>query len=217
MKLRYFNYMLTDYKAMEEKLNCLAQKGWALQWLRYGFAGFAPTTRADLRYTVEPVPRGQTRDEWDDWEYRLLCADAGWEVAAVNRTFRVFASKEGAPPLPMDTDPALTFWEQWARPLLRDGLCHILLGLIDLFFYIPHGFVPGQWYSSFYLAAMLFACGWFFFCGAWELWLRRKFRQAAERGESLPAVSPRFALLRYFLRDLLVISLVLLLIFLLLF
>lgn len=91
MKLRYFNYMPADYKAMEEKLNCLAQKGWALQWLRYGFAGFAPTERTDLRYTVEPVPRGQARDEWDDWEYRLLCADAGWEVAAVNRAFRVLS------------------------------------------------------------------------------------------------------------------------------
>lgn len=215
MKLCYFNYMRTDYKAMEEKLNCLAQKGWALQWLRYGFAGFAPTPRADLRYTVEPVPRGQTRDEWDDWEYRLLCADAGWEVAAVNRTFRVFASKEGAHPLPMDTDPALAFREKWDRPLLWDGLGNILLGLFYLIYFFPRAFSLDGRYSPLYPAVMLFACGWFLFQGAWELLTRRKFRQAAERGESLPAVSPRFALLRYFLRDLLVVSLVLLLILLL--
>ncbi len=217
MKLRYFNYMPADYKAMEEKLNCLAQKGLALQWLRFGFAGFAPTARADLRYTVEPVPQGQTRDEWDDWEYRLLCADTGWEVAAADRTFRVFASKEGSQPIPLDTDPALAFREKWARPLLRDGLCYILFGLVDLFFYIPNGFIPGQWYSTFYLAAMLFACGWFLFCGARELWLPRPFRPAAADGELLPPIPTPFALLRRSIRDFVVISLILLLVFVLLF
>ena len=209
MKLRSFNYMPTDCQAMEDALNRMALKGWELQRLRFGFALFSPTERTDLRYTVEPA--GSGRDEENDWEYRLLCADAGWEVAAVNRTFRVFASKEGAQPTPMDTDPVLAYQTKWASPLLRDGLNYLLLGLVYLFSFIPHGYDPEAWYSPFYLAAMFFACFWAFFCGGWALWCRRKFRLAAENGESLPAVSSRFALLRGFLRDLLVLFLLILL------
>lgn len=215
MKLRYFNYMPTDCKAMEDELNRMARKGWELQKLRFGFASFAPTARTGLCYTVEPAPRGQEVDEWRDWEYRLLCADAGWEVAAQSRTFRVFASKEGTQPLPMDTDSALAYREKWARPLLRDGLNYLFLGVLYLFFYVPQGFPLDTWYSPYYLALFLLASVWAFFCGGWTLWTRRKFRLAAENGESLPAVSSRFALLRGFLRDLLVLFLLVLLLLLL--
>lgn len=215
MKLRYFNYMCADCKAMEEHLNRMAQKGLALQWLRWGFAGFSPTERTDLCYTVEPVPQGQKRDEWEDWEYRLLCADAGWEVAAQSRTFRVFASKEGAHPLPMDTDPALAYQEKWDRPLLWDGLGSIALGLVWLFCLLPQNYAPGEWYSSLYLAVMLFAGCWSIFDGGWELWTRRKFRLSAENGESLPTLSSRFALLRCLVRDLILVSMLLLLVLLL--
>lgn len=215
MTIRYFNYMYTDCKAMEERLNRLARKGLALQWLRYGFAGFAPTERTDLRYTVEPIPKGQTRDEWEDWEYRLLCADAGWEVAAQNRAFRVFASREGMDPHPMDTDPALAYQEKWARPLLWDGLGSIALGLVWLFWLFPQNYAPGEWYTPLYLTVMLLASGWSIFDGGRELWVRRKFRLAAENGESLPIPSSRFALLRYFIRDLILFSMLLLLILLL--
>lgn len=215
MRICYFNYMYTDCKAMEEHLNRLARKGLALQWLKYGFAGFAPTERTDLCYTVEPIPRGQTSDEWNDWEYRLICADAGWEVAAQSRLFRVFASKEGAHPLPMDTDPALTYQEKWDRPLLWDGVGSIALGLVFLFLIIPLNYVPGKWYSPLYLAVMLLGGGWNLFDGGWELWLRRKFRLAAEAGETLPAPSRRFALLRYLVRDLIILFTLLLLVLLL--
>lgn len=212
MRLRYFNYMCADCKAMEEHLNRLARKGLALQWLRWGFALFAPTERTDLCYTVEPLPKGQERDEWKDWEYRLLCADAGWEVAAQSRNFRVFASKEGAHPLPMDTDPILAYQEKWADPLLWDGLGSIALGLVWLFWLLPQNYAPGEWYFPFYLVVMLFAGCWSIFDGGWELWTRRKFRLSAERGESLPALSSRFALLRCLARDLILVSLLLLLI-----
>lgn len=217
MKLRYFNYMRTDCKAMEEHLNRMAQKGLALQWLKYGFAGFAPTQRTDLCYTVEPAPKTSPSEEEEraDWEYRLLCADAGWEVAAQNRTFRVFASKEGAHPLPMDTDPALAYQEKWDRPLLWDGLGSIALGLVWLFCLLPQNYAPGEWYSLLYLAVMLFAGCWSIFDGGRELWVRRKFRLAAENGESLPTLSSRFALLWYLVRDLILLSMLLLLVLLL--
>lgn len=211
MKLCYFNYMSADCKAMEEHLNRMAQKGLALQWLRWGFAGFAPTERTDLCYTVEPVPRGKAPDEWQDWEYRLLCADAGWEVAAQSRDFRVFASKEGTNPLPMDTDPALAYQEKWAEPLLWDGLGSIALGLVFLFLLLPQSYAQGEWYTPLYLAVMLLGGGWNLFHGGWELWLRRKFRLAAENGEALPAPSFRVALLRYLVRDLIILSSLLLL------
>lgn len=213
MTLRYFNYMSADCKAMEEHLNRLARKGLALQWLRWGFAGFAPTERADLRYTVEPVPRGKAPDEWQDWEYRLLCADAGWEVAAQSRSFRVFASKEGTNPLPMDTDPSLAYQEKWDRPLLWDGLGSLSLGLVYSFFLIPRAYALEEWYSPFYFTVMLLAGCWSLFDGGWTLWTRRKFRLSAENGESLPALSSRFSLLRCLVRDLILVSLLLLLIF----
>lgn len=213
MKLRYFNYMSADCKAMEEHLNRMARKGLALQWLRWGFALFAPTERTDLCYTVEPAPKASPSEEAEraDWEYRLLCADAGWEVAAQSLNFRVFASKEGAHPLPMDTDPALAYQEKWDRPLLWDGLASLALGLVYLFFLIPQAYASEEWYSPFYLAVMLLASGWSIFDGGWELWTRRKFRLAAENGESLPALSSRFSLLRCLLRDLILVSLLLLL------
>lgn len=215
MTLRYFNYMSADCKAMEEHLNRMARKGLALQWLRWGFALFAPTERTGLCYTVEPAPKTSPSEEAEraDWEYRLLCADAGWEVAAQSRSFRVFASKEGAHPLPMDTDPALAYQEKWDRPLLWDGLASLALGLVYLFFLIPQAYASEEWYSPFYLAVMLLASGWSIFDGGWELWTRRKFRLAAENGESLPALSSRFSLLRCLLRDLILVSLLLLLLF----
>lgn len=215
MTLRYFNYMSADCKAMEEHLNRMARKGLALQWLRWGFALFAPTERTDLCYTVEPAPKASQSEEEEraDWEYRLLCADAGWEVAAQSRSFRVFASREGMNPLPMDTDPALAYQEKWDRPLLWDGLASLALGLVYLFFLIPQAYASEEWYSPFYLAVMLLAGSWSIFDGGWELWTRRKFRLAAENGESLPALSSRFALLRCLLRDLILISLLLLLLF----
>ena len=215
MTLRYFNYMSADCKAMEEHLNRMARKGLALQWLRWGFALFAPTERTGLCYTVEPAPKASPSEEAEraDWEYRLLCADAGWEVAAQSRSFRVFASKEGAHPLPMDTDPALAYQEKWDRPLLWDGLASLALGLVYLFFLIPQAYASEEWYSPFYLAVMLLASGWSIFDGGWELWTRRKFRLAAENGESLPALSSRFSLLRCLLRDLILVSLLLLLLF----
>lgn len=217
MNIRYFNYMRADCKAMEEHLNRLARKGLALQWLKYGFAGFAPTRRADLCYTVEPAPKAPQTEEAEraDWEYRLLCADAGWEVAAVNRTFRVFASKEGMQPLPMDTDPALAYQEKWASPLLWDGLGYITLGLVWLFCLLPRGNVPGTPYNTLYLVIMLVAGCWNVFDGGRQLWLRRKFRLAAENGEALPAPASRFALLLCFAHDLILLSMILLLILLL--
>lgn len=215
MNIRYFNYMRADCKAMEGHLNRLAQKGLALQWLKYGFAGFAPTVRTDLCYTVEPLPKGQERDEQADWEYRLLCADAGWEVAAQSRDFRVFASKEDAHPFPMDTDPALAYQEKWDRPLLWDGLGSIALGLVWLFCLLPQSYAPGEWYSPLYLAVMLLASGWSIFDGGWTLWTRHRFRLSAENGESFPAALSRFALPRRFVRDLILLSLLLLLLLLL--
>lgn len=207
--------MRADCKAMEGHLNRLAQKGLALQWLKYGFAGFAPTERTDLCYTVEPLPKGQERDEQADWEYRLLCADAGWEVAALSRDFRVFASKEGAHPFPMDTDPALAYQEKWDRPLLWDGLGSIALGLVWLFCLLPQSYAPGEWYSPLYLAVMFLASGWSIFDGGWTLWTRHRFRLSAENGESFPAALSRFALPRRFVRDLILLSLLLLLLLLL--
>ena len=202
MKVLYFSYLCSDLKAMEQCLDHLAQKGWALQWLRFGFAGFSPTDRADLRYTVELAPPRAPDEEEEraDWEYRQLCADAGWEVAAVNRTYRVFASKEGADPLPMDTDSSLTFRAKWDRTLLWRGLGYFLLAAFNLFFHVPNCLrSPSwsrRWFTPYYVALMLLSGGLFLFQGAWDLWTRRKFRQAADRGDPLPVLSPRFALVR---------------------
>lgn len=208
LPVSYLNYLAPDAKALEAALNRRAAAGWALQWLFGGLAFFRRTERTDLRYCVElRTPKGNP-DELGESEqdYLDLCEDAGWELADKTATFRIFASKAGADPLPLQTDSALDYEEHW-KAALREArgnalgfplLLAIQLLLRQLF---PKGVFhwweiflsTGSIVLLFLLAATLvWELGYFAFLGQF----RRRCRRAAEAGEDLPVPRPWAARLR---------------------
>lgn len=208
LPVSYLNYLAPDAKALEAALNRRAAAGWALQWLFGGLAFFRRTERTDLRYCVElRTPKGNP-DELGESEqdYLDLCEDAGWELVDKTATFRIFASKAGADPLPLQTDSALDYEEHW-KAALREArgnalgfplLLAIQLLLRQLF---PKGVFhwweiflsTGSIVLLFLLAATLvWELGYFAFLGQF----RRRCRRAAEAGEDLPVPRPWAARLR---------------------
>ena len=208
LPVSYLNYLAPDAKALEAALNRRAAAGWALQWLFGGLAFFRRTERTDLRYCVElRTPKGNP-DELGESEqdYLDLCEDAGWELVDKTATFRIFASKAGADPLPLQTDSALDYEEHW-KAALREArgnalgfplLLAIQLLLRQLF---PKGVF--HWWEIFlstgsivllFLLAdtLVWELGYFAFLGQF----RRRCRRAAEAGEDLPVPRPWAARLR---------------------
>ena len=208
LPVSYLNYLAPDAKALEAALNRRAAAGWALQWLFGGLAFFRRTERTDLTYCVELRPRKKDPDELgeSDQDYLDLCEDAGWELVDKTATFRIFASKAEANPLPLQTDSALDYEEHW-KAALREArgnalgfplLLAIQLLLRQLFprevFHWWEIFLStGSMVLLFLLAAALaWELGYFAFLGQF----RRRCRQAAEAGEDLPIPRPWAARLR---------------------
>lgn len=198
--LRWFYYQISDVKAMEAELNQLAGEGWALDWLCFGIARFQRTDRRDLRYCVEPDHRLPV--EREEEAYLQLCADAGWEPVTANEVYRVFASRPGTNPVPLQTDPAVEFEVNWNKKL-KDAawacLSPILAySLLQLFSQEGRHLWKGllSWtnlaINVLLVFNLLFWTGQFFYL----LHRRRQFRAAAESGEELPIPSRRGAKLR---------------------
>lgn len=204
----YLNYLAPDAKALEAALNRRAAAGWALRWMFGGLAFFRRTERTDLRYCVELRSRKKDPDGLDepDQDYLDLCEDAGWELADQTAVFRIFASRPGTDPLPLQTDSALDYEEHW-KAALREArwnalgfplLLAVQLLLRQLF---PKGVFhwwelflsPGTMVLLLLLAAALaWELGYFAFLGRF----RRRCRRAAEAGEDLPVPRPWAARLR---------------------
>ncbi len=201
--LRWFYYQISDVKAMEAELNRLAGEGWALDWLCFGLARFRRTERADLRYCVEPDHKLPV--EREEEEYLQLCADAGWEPVTSNEIYRIFASRPGTNPAPLQTDPAVEFEVNWNQKLKEVALGSLSPVLVILFTRAIHLFTQEGhhlWYpllswgtlavDGLLVLLLLFWLGQFFYL----LHCRRQFRAAAEAGEDLPLPSRRGAKLR---------------------
>ena len=133
-KLCVFPYLAIDYKAAEAWLNQQAAQGWAFQKLvwPYCLARMVPTARQDLRYCVDLTSRKEARDQ----EYLDLCREAGWTEAA-NRinVYRIFQSREGCDPAPLQTEPGIELRRFLRKRLAKDILSILALPLIFLFFY----------------------------------------------------------------------------------
>lgn len=204
----YLNYLAPDAKALEADLNRRAAAGWALQWLFGGLAFFRRTERTDLRYCVELRPRKKDPDDLgeSDQDYLDLCGDAGWELVDQTSTFRIFASKAGAAPLPLQTDSALDYEEHW-KAALREargnalGFPLLLAAQLLLRQLFPKGVF--HWWEIFLstgamvllfllAAALAWKLGYFAFLGRFRSLCRR----AAEDGENLPVPRPCAARLR---------------------
>lgn len=199
IRFSYLNYLAPDAKALEADLSRRAEAGWALQWLIAGLACFRRTDRRDLRYCVELKPRASEEDE----DYLTLCADAGWELAEETSVFRIFASRPGTCPAPLQTDAALDFQENW-RTVLREARANALylpmVFLIDLLFSLLFARSVVHWWEIFLDPVYLLFIPLLLLILAWDLgyflWLgrfRRRCREAVERGYGLPLPSRRAA------------------------
>lgn len=208
LPVSYLNYLAPDAKALEAALNRRAAAGWALRWLFGGLACFRRTERTDLRYCVELRPRKKDPDDLNepDRDYLDLCADAGWELVDQTAVFRIFASKAGSDPLPLQTDSALDYEEHW-KAALREarwnalGFPLLLAAQLLLRQLFPKGMF--HWWEIFLstgsmvllfllAAALIWELGYFAFLGRF----RRRCRRAAEAGEDLPVPRPWAARLR---------------------
>lgn len=94
----YFNN-----EKIEQKLRDMAEQGWILTVERHGKLTrliYVRDTPRQLHYSIIPSPNlNQDARELDD-----LCAQAGWELLAVKRRFRIYVNAQ-EDPVPIYTDP----------------------------------------------------------------------------------------------------------------
>lgn len=199
--LRWFDYQLPDVKSMESELDRLAGEGWALDWLCFGLARFRRADRRDLRYCVEPAHKLPV--EREEADYLQLCADAGWEPVAETSFYRVFASRPGTHPVPLQTDPAVEFeanWDKKLRDLAWSTVSILFVWALQFALRYLSGVTRDHlwepllspqylWLIGLILCHSLICLTQFFYL----LRSRRRFREAAEAGEPLPTPSRRRA------------------------
>lgn len=98
IRFSYFNNEKT-----EQKLRDMAAQGWILTAERHGMwkrLVYVRDTPRQLHYSIIPSPNlNQDAQELDD-----LCAQAGWELLAVKRRFRIYVNAQ-EDPVPIYTDP----------------------------------------------------------------------------------------------------------------
>lgn len=97
----HFSYF--DNEKTEHKLRDMAAQGWILAAERHGKLTklvYVRDTPRQLHYSIIPSPNlNQDAQELDD-----LCAQAGWELLAVKRRFRIYVNAQ-EDPVPIYTDP----------------------------------------------------------------------------------------------------------------
>ena len=134
-KWGFFPFDAMDYKAAQAYLDKKAEDGWVLN--RICLRWFAQFTPAEGRcHCVELDLNTDLHIETGD-DYLQLCEDAGWELAANLRSMRIFRSKIGQHPAPLQTDSELEaekFWKKYVRRnFLIELICLLFLaGLIVL-------------------------------------------------------------------------------------
>lgn len=106
-KRALFTFPPYAYKAVERYLNRQAAKGWALEKIgAFGLARFRRTDREDLRYCADLLPyRRGKKGRAGVEEYLALCREGGWTLVDRQGALGVFASRPGADPAPIQTDP----------------------------------------------------------------------------------------------------------------
>lgn len=113
---RLWPFMKADYRAAEEYLQQMAEKGLMLKSLDPLWMGLFPIATYEK---VRPQKRkycidGFSGDEEKAEEYLQLAKDAGWEITAADYGFAFFVSHEGEEPAPMQTD-----WQNGYRQIRK--------------------------------------------------------------------------------------------------
>lgn len=201
---KLFSYLVMDRRAAQAWLNQMAAEGWALEHIYLGqFARFRATDRTDLTYFLDWV-NPQFPDTPD---YLQLCADAGWEPVQTLDYLNLYASRPGASPDPIQTDPALEYQRFQKKVLQHMALgVAVLVGMLLLSFLSQGGpFRIGGWswretaaillsgsFSGTFalLCAPVWLAGWLAYLAAL---LRRVllWRAAAREGRLLPDPDPK--------------------------
>lgn len=145
IRFSYFNN-----EKIEQKLRGMAEQGWILTAERHGMWKrliYVRDTPRQLHYSIIPSPNlNQDAQELDD-----LCAQAGWELLAVKRRFRIYVNAQQAP-VPIYTDPqdsADRYGQLIRRRIIWIGALEVLAYVTFLIYYIglfsdykplaPHG------------------------------------------------------------------------------
>ncbi|MDD5938932.1 MAG: DUF2812 domain-containing protein [Clostridiales bacterium] len=209
---KLFSYLLIDRTAAQAKLNDWAREGWVLEHIYLGvFARLRATERRDLTYFLDWTDPNVREDR----EYIQLCADAGWEPVQTIDYLNIYASKPGASPAPIQTDPEIEYQRFRKKVLRRMAISTlmvvVLLGVyfllinsgshIDQILYpdatpwerFLHSFIPVfclTFSISFFTVLLPFWLGGGF---AYLLLLIRQlflWQQALQKGEPLPGLGP---------------------------
>jgi len=115
---RPFSYLIIHRQAAQDRLDAMAQQGWALEKIRFEcLAKFRRTQRRDLRYFVDFTDT-KPADPYEEAEYIRLCADAGWEQVEQMSYWNIYASAPGRDPAPIQTDPEVEY-ERYRKKVAR--------------------------------------------------------------------------------------------------
>ena len=127
-RLGFLPYEAMNYKAAQEYLDRMAERGWELRHIYLGC--IARFGRADRPRHFVDLDIRQFMDEEPDQDYLQLCADAGWEHLQTLRGMLFFRAAEGAEPAPIQSDAGLEwerFWRKYARKNLVSSVVVFLL------------------------------------------------------------------------------------------
>lgn len=103
----FWGFFSLDYKAMEEYLEEMAEKGWMLEKVGRTTAKFRATEPKKLKFCVDIFKKGGTlspEDNGESREYRRLCQESGWTFVTSQEYLQFFYANEGSDPVPLQTD-----------------------------------------------------------------------------------------------------------------
>ncbi len=191
---KLFAYLDIDHAAAQDQLNAWAGEGWELMGLLGPFAKLRRTERTDLTWFLD-----WTDPKKPEEDYLQLCDDAGWELRCTEGYLNYFASKPGASPAPIQTDPELEYQRFRKKALRRMVLAAlpalVLVPLVLLTFWLDLHQALRLWLSeNIGVVVALCAPGLLVAGGAYFFYLLSRllsYRRAALGGETPPA--PRHA------------------------
>lgn len=136
----FWGFFSLDYKAMEEYLEEMAEKGWMLEKVGRVIARFRAIEPRKIKFYVDVFKEGGplTPEKTEESEeYRKLCLESGWTFITTQDYLQFFYADEDSEPIPIQTDEEI---EQKIveLTLLRQELIGIFIFLIIAVFVLAN-------------------------------------------------------------------------------